>query len=129
MNVTPKDEVKVHGEILPPPRPPKLWLANKLPGEIVKIADGDKRRSIFSRLQAMGLPPRLKAAGLSYCIDLYFFHFVSQGRLDWNSEGMLLFTDDGDLARLLEHPNSRIPRRYFVLVEGRVVYYFAKSSS
>ena len=43
-----------------------------------------------------------------------------QGRLDFNTEGLILFTNDGDLARQLEHPKNRVARRYVAEVKGKV---------
>ncbi|HUT52926.1 MAG TPA: pseudouridine synthase [bacterium] len=42
------------------------------------------------------------------------------GRLDWATSGLLLFTSDGDLTRFLTHPSSKIPKTYYVKLEGRI---------
>ena len=69
---------------------PQLFLAHKLPGEVVTRKDPEGRQTLFDRLQAMGLP---ESSNLK-----------TVGRLDIRSEGLLLLTDDGELARYLEHP-------------------------
>ena len=47
-------------------------------------------------------------------------HLISVGRLDYNSEGLILLTNDGEIARLLEQPSSDIERVYKVRVYGRL---------
>lgn len=49
-----------------------------------------------------------------------FGHLMSVGRLDYNSEGLLLVTNDSLLKEFLENPNNDFPRRYEVKVHGRV---------
>lgn len=83
---------------------PRLVLVHKLPGELVTRADPEGRPTLFGRLSAMSLGSGLKAVG----------------RLDMQSEGLLLLTDDGGFSRFLEHPASRIKRVYRVRVFGEV---------
>jgi len=84
---------------------PRLWICHKLTGELVTMDDPGGRPTIFNRLQKMGLPYGLKAVG----------------RLDYNTSGLLLLTNDGDLKRTLEHPRqSKITRTYRVTVKGVV---------
>lgn len=59
---------------------------------------------MLERLAMMGLPS----------------HMIPVGRLDFNTEGLLLFTNNGDLARQLEHPDNSVARIYRVLVRGEV---------
>ena len=59
---------------------------------------------MFERLAMMGLPS----------------HMIPVGRLDFNTEGLILFTNNGDLARQLEHPKNSVVRIYRVLVRGEV---------
>ncbi|KAA0165510.1 hypothetical protein FNF31_01855 [Cafeteria roenbergensis] len=83
---------------------PRLVLVHKLPGELVTRSDPEGRPTLFGRLSAMSLGSGLKAVG----------------RLDMQSEGLLLLTDDGGFSRFLEHPASRIKRVYRVRVFGEV---------
>ena len=83
---------------------PRLFAAHKLPGELVTRSDPAGRRTIFERFRAMGLADLL----------------MPVGRLDMMSEGLLLLTDDGDFARLLELPSTGLHRVYRVRVHGKV---------
>ena len=83
---------------------PRVFVAHKLPGELVTRSDPAGRRTIFERFRAMGLADVL----------------MPVGRLDMMSEGLLLLTDDGELARLLELPSSGLRRVYRARVHGRV---------
>lgn len=96
------DGIEGHGRM--PEMLPRLFLAYKLPGEIVTRTDPEGRETLFDRLDAMSLPKGLK----------------SVGRLDLPSEGLLLLTDDGGFSRYLEHPAARIRRTYRVRVFGTV---------
>lgn len=80
----------------------KLWIVHKLPGELVTNHDPKGRPTIMRRLANMGLPP----------------HLMAIGRLDFNTEGLLLLTNNGEYARKLELPESGIQRVYHALVRG-----------
>ena len=48
-------------------------------------------------------------------------HLFAIGRLDYNSEGLLLFTNDGDFANQIIHPRYKLPKLYKVKVKGKIV--------
>lgn len=102
VNVTPEDEVAVDGQPLKAPEPSRLWRYHKPPGLVTTHKDPQGRPTVFERLPR-GLP-----------------RVISVGRLDLNSEGLLLLTNDGNLARALEHPSRGWVRRYRVRVHGVV---------
>lgn len=100
INVRPGDDIRIDGEPLPEQEKPRLWRYHKPPGLIVSHKDPEGRRTIFDALREQ--LPRV----------------VSIGRLDLNSEGLLLLTNDGELSRLLELPATGWVRRYRVRAYG-----------
>lgn len=100
--VTPADAVTIDGAPLAARERTRLWLFNKPKGLVTSNRDPEGRATIFSALPA-DLP-----------------RVVSVGRLDINTEGLLLLTNDGGLARILELPSTGWLRRYRVRVHGRV---------
>ncbi|MFD1797711.1 pseudouridine synthase [Paracoccus aurantiacus] len=101
LDVMPSDKVTVDGKMLEEPQETRLWLYYKPVGLVTSEADEKGRQTVFDAL------PR----------DLP--RVMSVGRLDLNSEGLLLLTNDGDLKRRLELPATGWLRRYRVRVNGQ----------
>lgn len=101
LNVTEKDSITVDGKPLDAPAPTRLWLYHKPTGLVTTTKDEQGRPTIFDDLPA-DLP-----------------RVLSVGRLDLNSEGLLLLTNDGAIKRRLELPSTGWLRRYRVRVNGR----------
>jgi 23S rRNA pseudouridine2605 synthase len=101
-DVKPGDDVKVDGQTLPTAEPPRLWRYYKPKGLVTTHRDPEGRPTVFGALPST--LPRV----------------VSIGRLDFNSEGLLLLTNDGSLARHLELPATGWTRRYRVRAHGRI---------
>jgi 23S rRNA pseudouridine2605 synthase len=102
LNVTPADRVTVDGAPLPTRERTRLFLYHKPRGLVTTNADPEGRPTIFGALPKS--LPRL----------------LSVGRLDIGTEGLLLLTNDGGLARVLELPETGWLRRYRVRAHGRV---------
>lgn len=96
------DRIAVDGKPLPVRPASKLWRYHKPPGLLTTHRDPEGRPTLFDRL-----PGELGRV-------------ISVGRLDFTSEGLLLLTNDGDLARHLELPATGWARRYRVRVFGLV---------
>ena len=102
VEVGPADRIVVDGAPLPAAEPAQLWRYYKPRGLVTTHADPEGRPTVFDALPA-DLP-----------------RVVSIGRLDFNTEGLLLLTNDGALARHLELPTTGWLRRYRVRAHGRV---------
>jgi 23S rRNA pseudouridine2605 synthase len=102
VKVTQKDRVLVDGRQIGQAEPTRLWRYHKPTGLVTTHRDPAGRATVFEHLPA-GLP-----------------RVVSVGRLDLNSEGLLLLTNDGTLARRLELPSNGWVRRYRARAFGRV---------
>lgn len=100
VNVGPNDQVAVDGKPLPKRERTRLWLFHKPRGMVTTTRDAMGRKTVFSALPA-DLP-----------------RVVAVGRLDINTEGLLLLTNDGGLARILELPSTGWLRRYRVRAHG-----------
>src|SRR5436853_1981533 len=102
VTVTSANAVRVDGRPLPEPERARLWRYHKPAGLVTTHRDEKGRPTVFAALPA-GLP-----------------RLISIGRLDLSSEGLLLLTNDGALARRLELPATGWVRRYKVRVHGDV---------
>jgi 23S rRNA pseudouridine2605 synthase len=102
LTVTAANEVRVDGAPLPTPERQRLWRYHKPAGLVTTHRDEKGRPTVFD-----ALPKELPRV-------------ISVGRLDLNSEGLLLLTNDGALARRLELPATGWLRRYKVRVHGEV---------
>ena len=101
VKVEPGDIVTVDGEVVGEPEPARLFRYHKPVGLVTTHKDPNERPTVFKALPD-GLP-----------------RLISVGRLDINSEGLLLLTNDGELARALEMPSTQIVRRYRARAHGR----------
>lgn len=100
-NVTSKDKITVDGKPIAEPDPPRMWRYHKPAGLVTTARDPQGRDTVFQKLPAS--LPRVNAIG----------------RLDINTEGLLLLTNDGGMKRLLELPSTGWLRRYRVRAFGR----------
>lgn len=101
-NVTGDEKILFDGEKLPEIQQTRLWLYHKPTGLVTTHKDEKERPTVFDNLPA-GMP-----------------RVISVGRLDLNSEGLLLLTNNGELSRKLELPSNGWLRRYKVRVHGAV---------
>jgi 23S rRNA pseudouridine2605 synthase len=104
--ILPTDAVRINGKLLQrrvSNKPPRVLVYHKPAGEIVSADDPEGRPSVFDRL------PTMKTG-----------KWLAVGRLDFNTEGLLLFTNSGDLANRLMHPRYNIDREYAVRTLGEL---------
>lgn len=100
------DQVRVNGRLITRPnakKPPRVILYHKPAGEIVSHDDPEGRATVFARL------PKIKVG-----------KWLSVGRLDLNTEGLLILTTSGDLANRMMHPRYGAEREYAVRVLGEL---------
>ena len=100
--VTPASDIRVDGKPIPTPEPARLWRYHKPAGLVTTHKDEKGRPTVFASLP--------KSLG----------RVVSVGRLDFNSEGLLLLTNDGEIARRLEVPSAGWVRKYRARLFGKV---------
>jgi len=100
LNLSQSDRVLVDNKVLPSAQTTRLWRYNKPVGLVTSEKDEKNRKVVFDNL-----PKNLPRV-------------MSIGRLDLNSEGLLLLTNDGDLKRKLELPSTGWSRKYRVRING-----------
>ena len=96
------DQVKVDGKLIKRLEKLRVWLFNKPQGYIVTTNDPAGRKTIYDLF-----PKKLKK-------------IITVGRLDFNSEGLLILTNNGDFSRFLELPSNQFLRTYKVRVHGNI---------
>jgi len=102
LNVSPEDVILVDNKPIASAEPTRLWLYHKAAGLMTTHKDPEGRQTVFNMLPKD--MPRV----------------ISVGRLDYNSEGLLLLTNDGELARKLELPSTGWIRKYRVRAYGGI---------
>ncbi len=104
--IGPTDQVRINGKQVHrkiQTKPPRVILYHKPAGEIVSQADPEGRPTVFDRL------PKPRQG-----------RWIAVGRLDFNTEGLLLFTTSGELANRLMHPRYGVEREYAVRILGEL---------
>src|SRR5436305_1741816 len=103
---SPGDEVRINGELVKvrfaEPRA-RVLMYHKPAGELVTRDDPEGRPTVFEKLPSIGTGK-----------------WINVGRLDYNTEGLLLFTNSGELANRMMHPRYEVEREYAVRVMGRL---------
>jgi pseudouridine synthase len=95
------DRIEVDGKLIGLTAERVYLVMNKPPGFVTTASDPQGRRTVMSLLPP-GLPP----------------HVLPVGRLDRDTEGLLLFTNDGEFAHRLAHPRHEIEKEYYAMVDG-----------
>ncbi len=99
-----KDRVLLDGNQIKPTTDYSYIMMYKPKGCVTTLKDDKGRKTVYSYLEELNIP-----------------HLVPVGRLDYDTEGLLLLTNDGDLVYALTHPSHEVPKTYIVKVEGQVL--------
>ncbi len=99
-----RDHVTVDGNAVTPVNEYSYIMMYKPKGCVTTLKDDKGRKTVYSYLEELNIP-----------------HLVPVGRLDYDTEGLLLLTNDGDLVYALTHPSHEVPKTYIVKVEGQVL--------
>ena len=104
LRIDPERDVIIYKgrKILPPKRAKTYILLNKPKGFVTTLSDEKGRATVVSLIEDLGV------------------RVYPVGRLDYNSDGLLLLTDDGELTNRLTHPKHEIPKIYHVKVKGKI---------
>lgn len=100
-----KDKIRIDGRLVRNYQAKIYVMLNKPKGFVSTLRDPQGRPTIADLIREINI------------------RIFPVGRLDYDSEGLLLLTNDGDLSYLLQHPRNEIPRRYHVKVKGKPPYY------
>src|SRR5438270_3015471 len=95
------DHIKVDGKLLQGPERHVYILLNKPKGYVTTVSDPEGRPTVMDLVKNVGA------------------RIYPVGRLDWSSEGLLLLTNDGELASKLTHASSHVPKTYLVKIAGK----------
>ena len=95
-----RDHIKVDGKLINPKQPPTYIMLNKPAGFVTTMSDPEGRPTVQDLVS--GVKTRVYPVG----------------RLDYNTEGLLLLTNDGDFAHLITHPKHEFPKTYLAKVKG-----------
>lgn len=93
-----KDEVEVEGKAIALPEKKAYYALNKPAGVVTTLDDPQKRKNVGEYVAEIGV------------------HLYPIGRLDRNSDGLLLLTNDGELSHKIQHPRHEVPKEYIVLL-------------
>lgn len=95
-----KEHIKVDGKLINPRQPKTYIMLNKPAGYVTTMSDPEKRATVQDLLKGVRV------------------RVYPVGRLDYNTEGLLLMTNDGDFANLIMHPRNELPKTYLVKIKG-----------
>ena len=96
-----RDHIKVDGKLLQGAERHVYLLLNKPKGYVTTVTDPERRPTVMDLIKGVGA------------------RIYPVGRLDWSSEGLLLLTNDGELASKLTHASSHVPKTYLVKIAGK----------
>lgn len=95
-----RDHIKLDGKLIVRPEPKVYLMLNKPRGVVTSLKDPEGRPTVKD------------------CLKNVKYRVFPVGRLDYDSEGLLLLTNDGDFAQAILHPSKKIPKSYLVKVKG-----------